>query len=80
MEIYREVTREIYAVSKLYKRKSKKSRNNSIQAPVNKPKRKKEVIIISNSMAGYDSDRSSVFEDGEEDQFTPREKIERKEF
>ena len=31
--IYREVVREIYAVNKLYKRKSKKSRNSSIQAP-----------------------------------------------
>lgn len=67
MAIYREVVKEIYAVSKLYKRKSKKSRNNSIQAPNIKIKRKKEVIVVSNSMEGYVSDSSSAFEDGEED-------------
>lgn len=33
VKIYKEVVREIYSVSKLYKRKSKKSRNSSIQAP-----------------------------------------------
>lgn len=31
--IYREFVQEIYAVNKLYKRKSKKSRKSSIQAP-----------------------------------------------
>lgn len=46
--LYRDVIREIYAISKLYKRKSKKSRNSSIQAPNLKSKHKKEVFILSN--------------------------------
>jgi hypothetical protein len=65
--IYREVIKEIYAVSKLYKRKSKKSRNSSIQAPNIKMKRKKEVIVVSNINnieQGYMSESSSAFEDG----------------
>lgn len=62
--IYREVIREIYAVSKLYKRKSKKSRNSSIMAPTIKMKRKKEVIVVANqSEQGYISDQSSAFEE-----------------
>ena len=44
--IYRDVVREIYDVSKMYKRKSKKSRNSVIQAPSLKIKRKKEVIAV----------------------------------
>ena len=44
--IYRDVVREIYDVSKMYKRKSKKSRNSAIQAPSLKIKRKKDVIIV----------------------------------
>lgn len=44
--IYRDVVREIYDVSKMYKRKSKKSRNSAIQAPSLKIKRKKEVIAV----------------------------------
>jgi len=44
--IYRDVVREIYDVSKMYKRKSKKSRNSAIQAPSLKIKRKKEVIVV----------------------------------
>jgi hypothetical protein len=50
VEIYREVVKEIYAVNKLYKRKSKKTRNNSIQAPTHKPKRKKDVIVLNNQI------------------------------
>lgn len=53
-------------MSKLYKRKSKKSRNSSIQAPTIKMKRKKEVIVVNQSEQGYVSDRSSAFEEGEE--------------
>jgi hypothetical protein len=45
--IYREVVREIYAVSKLYKRKSKKSRNSSIQAPNLKGRKgSKQVFLL----------------------------------
>ena len=54
--IYRDVVREIYDVSKMYKRKSKKSRNSAIQAPSLKIKRKKEVIAVQD---GYMSDNSS---------------------
>ena len=61
VDIYREVIREVYAVSKLYKRKSKKSRNNAIQAPTNKMKKKKEVIVLNRQIDGYASDSSSVF-------------------
>jgi hypothetical protein len=46
LRIYRDVVREIYDVSKMYKRKSKKSRNSAIQAPSLKIKRKKEVIAV----------------------------------
>lgn len=58
-------------MSKLYKRKSKKSRNSSIQAPNIKMKRKKEVIVVSNSNnieQGYMSESSSAFEDGEDEE------------
>ena len=69
IEIYREVIREVYTVSKLYKRKSKKSRNSSIQAPNNKTKPKKKVIVLPNKeITGYLSDSSSAFEEGELDQ------------
>lgn len=61
------MVREIYAVSKLYKRKSKKSRNSSIQAPNIKIKRKKDVIVLNtntnNIEQGYQSESSSAFED-----------------
>lgn len=68
IEIYREVIREIYIVSKLYKRKNKKTRNHSIQAPNNKNRKKKDgVKSKKNSLDGYISDSSSVFEDGESD-------------
>lgn len=39
--IYRDVVREIYDASKMYKRKSKKSRNSAIQAPSLKVKRRR---------------------------------------
>ncbi len=56
VNIYREVIKEIYSVSKLYKRKSKKSRNSSIQAPNIKMKRKKDIIVVSNNIEeGYES-------------------------
>ena len=60
VHIYREVIKQIYSVSKLYKRKSKKSRNNSIQAPIMKSKKKKDVIVVSNLKQGYVSDSSSA--------------------
>lgn len=52
--IYHEVVREIYAVGKLYKRKSKKSRNSSIQAPNIKIKRKKDVIVLNTNTANIE--------------------------
>ena len=62
IEIYREVIREIYAVSKLYKRKNKKTRNHSIQAPNNKNRKKKEgAKTKKNRLDGYESDSESVF-------------------
>lgn len=54
--IYRDVVKEVYSVSKLYKRKSKKSRNSAIQAPNLKLKRKKDVIVVAHSEQGYASD------------------------
>ena len=48
--IYRDVVREIYDVSKMYKRKSKKSRNSAIQAPSLKIKRKKGDFSSSSSI------------------------------
>jgi hypothetical protein len=69
------VVREIYTVSKLYKRKSKKSRNSSIQAPNIKIKRKKEVIVLNanhNIEQGYQSESSSAFEGEEEDSSAQR--------
>ena len=65
--IYRELVREIYSVSRLYKRKSKKSRNSAIQAPSQKLKRKKDVVVVANIDQGYDSESSSAFDDGELD-------------
>lgn len=66
IDIYREVIREIYSVSKLYKRKSKKSRNHSIQAPNNKTKKKRSPRP--RQADGYLSDSSSAFE-GEEEEY-----------
>lgn len=61
------MVREIYSVSKLYKRKSKKSRNSSIQAPNLKGKRSKQVIVVAEpTQQGYQSDSSSAFEGSEE--------------
>lgn len=37
---YKELIKDIYRVSKLYKRKSKKVRNSLIQAPVNSSRKK----------------------------------------
>ena len=39
LAIYADLVRDIYRVSKLYKRKSKKVRNSSIQAPNTKKKK-----------------------------------------
>jgi hypothetical protein len=44
--IYRDIIKSIYSSSKLYKRKSKKSRNSSIQAPNARLKKKRESNII----------------------------------
>lgn len=48
LEQYKDLIKEIYRVSKLYKRKSKKVRNSLIQAPVNhgKKKAKKEAVKV----------------------------------
>ena len=71
--IYREVVREIYAASKLYKRKSKKSRNSSIQAPNLKGKRSKQVIVVAAVEQGYESESSSAFEGSNEQTPPPPE-------
>lgn len=57
--------RDVTAVSKLYKRKSKKTRNSAIQAPNARRKKNREAnIIVKNpSDHGYDSDPSSAFEE-----------------
>jgi hypothetical protein len=57
--------RDVTAASKLYKRKSKKTRNSAIQAPNARRKKNREAnIIVKNpSDQGYDSDPSSAFEE-----------------
>ena len=60
--IYTDLVRDIYRVSRLYKRKSKKIRNSSIQAPNAKRKRMRESKSKKEQHEeGYDSDSSSVF-------------------
>ena len=65
LSIYTDLVKSIYRASKLYKRKSKRIRNSSIQAPNTKKKRMREAKQRKkNQEEGYDSDSSSVFEDG----------------
>jgi hypothetical protein len=50
LKIYAELVKDIYKVSKLYKRKSKKIRNSAIQAPNTRRKKMREAnIIVKNS-------------------------------
>lgn len=50
LKIYADLVRDIYKVSKLYKRKSKKIRNSAIQAPNTRRKKMREAhIIVKNS-------------------------------
>ncbi len=72
--MYKEIIRDIYSASRQYKRKSKKSRNLSIQAPnVKKTKenKSKTIVVRSNSKApsdGYmsDSEHGSLEEEEED--------------
>lgn len=68
MKIYADLVRDIYSVSKLYKRKSKKVRNSAIQAPNTRRKRMREAHAMPSDSGepGYDSDASSVFQEEEE--------------
>jgi hypothetical protein len=67
-------------VSKLYKRKSKKTRNSAIQAPNTKRKKMKEAHDrVSKRDEGYASDSSSVFEEELEEEIeAPEEPEEQK--
>lgn len=66
INIYHDITKEIYAISKMYKRKSKKSRNSAIQAPTLKARKKKEIIVVSqNNQTDYLSESSSAFEEAD---------------
>ena len=50
LKIYADLVRDIYKVSKFYKRKSKKIRNSAIQAPNTRRKKMREAhIIVKNS-------------------------------
>jgi len=78
VKIYSDIVKDIYAVSKLYKRKSKlykrksklykrkskKIRNSAIQAPNAKRKKQRDSNIIVKTVEeqGYVSDSSSVFD------------------
>jgi len=46
LKIYADIVRDVVYVSKLYKRKSKKTRNSAIQAPNAKRKKNRESNII----------------------------------
>ncbi len=62
IKIYSELVKDIYAVSKMYKRKSKKNRNSAIMAPNTKRKRMREKKnVLKNKDDGYMSDSSSAF-------------------
>lgn len=69
IKIYSDLVKDIYRVSKLYKRKSKKVRNSTIQAPNTRRKRIREARVVVNKNEkeeeGYDSDSSSVFAEEE---------------
>ena len=59
------MVKDIYSVSRLYKRKSKKVRNSAIQAPNTRKKKIRDSHPRSKNSEelGYDSDSSSVFEE-----------------
>ncbi len=46
LKIYTDIVRDVVAVSKLYKRKSKKTRNSAIQAPNARKKKIREATIL----------------------------------
>jgi hypothetical protein len=46
LQIYSDIIRDVSLASKLYKRKSKKSRNSAIQAPNTRRKKNREANII----------------------------------
>ena len=50
LKIYTDIIRDIVSASKLYKRKSKKSRNSAIQAPNSRRKKIREAHIIVNTV------------------------------
>jgi hypothetical protein len=73
LKIYTDIVRDVVAASKLYKRKSKKTRNSAIQAPNARRKKIREAhILIKNpeeeegEEGGYASDPSSAFEEEEQ--------------
>jgi len=62
LKIYADIVRDVSTVSKLYKRKSKKTRNSAIQAPNARRKKNRESnIIVKNPSDGYISENSSAF-------------------
>lgn len=69
LKIYTDIIRDAIAASKLYKRKSKKTRNSAIQAPNARKKKIREAhILVKNPEEegyeqGYESDPSSAFEE-----------------
>jgi hypothetical protein len=65
LKIYTDIVKDVYIVSKQYKRKSKKIRNSAIQAPNARRKRIREsnIIVKTPDDQGYMSDSSSVFEE-----------------
>jgi hypothetical protein len=51
VQIYSDIVRDVVAASKLYKRKSKKTRNSAIQAPNARKKKIREAhIIVKNNL------------------------------
>jgi hypothetical protein len=46
LKIYADIVRDVVAASKLYKRKSKKTRNSAIQAPNSRKKKIREATIL----------------------------------
>ena len=77
VRIYSDVIRDVVKASKLYKRKTKKTRNSAIQAPNARRKKVREanIIVKSPSEAGYDSDSSSAFEDKEQAEDEPKPNV-----
>lgn len=65
LKIYTDIVRDAIAASKLYKRKSKKTRNSAIQAPNARKKKIREshILVKNPEEQGYESDPSSAFEE-----------------